>query len=42
MNKPSYFPNYYSIEDVLVTQEKVPCDPAMVLSRMGELKNCFR
>ncbi|XP_053684422.1 DNA replication complex GINS protein PSF3 [Sabethes cyaneus] len=25
MNKPSYYPNYYSIDDIMVTQERIPC-----------------
>ncbi|KAH8421305.1 hypothetical protein KR009_001484, partial [Drosophila setifemur] len=33
----NYFPNYYSIEDILVTQEKVECRVNTKLHRMGFL-----
>ncbi|XP_034671350.1 probable DNA replication complex GINS protein PSF3 [Drosophila subobscura] len=33
----NYFPNYYSIEDIFVTQEKVECKVNTKLQRMGFL-----
>lgn len=32
----NYFPNYYSIEDIFVTQEKVECRVNTKLQRMGK------
>jgi len=34
----NYFPNYYSIEDIFVTQEKVECRVNTKLQRMGEYR----
>ncbi|KAL0279646.1 UNVERIFIED_CONTAM: hypothetical protein PYX00_001152 [Menopon gallinae] len=34
----SYFPNYFSIEDILVTQEKVPCRTLTTYRNLGWLK----
>ncbi|XP_037935836.1 probable DNA replication complex GINS protein PSF3 [Teleopsis dalmanni] len=33
----SYFPNYYSVEDIFVTQEKVECKVNTKLTKMGFL-----
>lgn len=33
----SYYPNYYSIEDIFVTQEKVPCVVEQDLPKLGFL-----
>lgn len=35
----SYFPNYYSIEDILATQERVPCKFIQTVPNLGEVKN---
>lgn len=37
MQSGSYFPNYFSLEDIIVTQEKVPCIVDANLVGMGEL-----
>ncbi|XP_064536299.1 DNA replication complex GINS protein PSF3 [Drosophila montana] len=37
MTAMNYFPNYYSIEDIFVTQEKVECKVNTRLQRMGFL-----
>ena len=37
MNTPSYKPNYYSVDDILVTQERVPCLAAVNMPRLGFL-----
>ncbi|XP_053679274.1 DNA replication complex GINS protein PSF3 [Anopheles nili] len=37
MNTPSYSPNYYSLEDILITQERVPCHTTQDLYKMGFL-----
>lgn len=37
MNTPSYYPNYYSINDVMVTQERIPCRTLHNLFQMGFL-----
>ncbi|CAO1415439.1 unnamed protein product [Diamesa serratosioi] len=37
MNKSSYYPNYFSIEDIFVTQEKVPCETEQYLHKLGFL-----
>ena len=31
----SYYPNYYSVDDILVTQEKVVCTVNTKLVKMG-------
>jgi GINS complex subunit 3 len=33
----SYYPNYYSIDDIFVTQEKVPCIVEQDLAKLGFL-----
>ncbi|XP_018578402.1 DNA replication complex GINS protein PSF3 [Anoplophora glabripennis] len=33
----SYFPNYYSIDDILATQERVPCKFLLNIPKMGKL-----
>ncbi|XP_063701002.1 DNA replication complex GINS protein PSF3 [Culicoides brevitarsis] len=33
----SYFPNYYSLHDIAVTQEKIPCQSLTVQKKMGFL-----
>lgn len=33
----SYYPNYYSIEDIFVTQEKIPCETEQDLVNLGFL-----
>lgn len=33
----SYYPHYYSIEDIFVTQEKVPCVVEQDLPKLGFL-----
>lgn len=33
----SYYPNYYSIEDIFVTQEKIPCETEQELVSLGFL-----
>lgn len=35
MNKKSYYPNYFSIDDIFVTQEKVPCVTEQSLAKLG-------
>ncbi|KFB51246.1 AGAP011132-PA-like protein [Anopheles sinensis] len=37
MNIPSYTPNYYSLDDITVTQERVPCRTTQDLYMMGFL-----
>lgn len=37
MMQPSYYPNYYSLEDIFVTQEKVECVVNTKLLKMGKL-----
>ncbi|XP_013112353.1 DNA replication complex GINS protein PSF3 [Stomoxys calcitrans] len=37
MNTQSYFPNYYAVDDLLVTQEKVECKVNTKLLKMGFL-----
>ncbi|XP_058128692.1 DNA replication complex GINS protein PSF3 [Anopheles ziemanni] len=37
MNIPSYIPNYYSLDDITVTQERVPCRTLQDLYMMGFL-----
>ncbi|XP_037824062.1 probable DNA replication complex GINS protein PSF3 [Lucilia sericata] len=37
MNSQSYFPNYYAVEDLFVTQEKVECKVNAKLLKMGFL-----
>lgn len=37
----SYFPNYYSLEDIIVTQEKVPCIVDANLVGMGKISVCI-
>lgn len=32
-----YFPNYFSLEDIFVTQERVPCTVETNLPGMGKL-----
>lgn len=33
----SYYPNYYSIEDIFVTQERIPCETEQELANLGFL-----
>lgn len=33
----SYFPNYYSLNDISVTQEKIPCQSLTIQKKMGFL-----
>lgn len=40
MNKSSYYPNYFSIEDIFVTQEKVPCETEQYLHKLGKFRDC--
>lgn len=35
--KRTYYPNYFSIEDIFVTQEKIPCEAQQSLSKLGFL-----
>lgn len=35
--KRTYYPNYFSIEDIFVTQEKIPCTVEQPLSHLGFL-----
>lgn len=35
--KRTYYPNYFSIEDIFVTQEKIPCETEQTLSKLGFL-----
>lgn len=37
MNTQSYFPNYYSIDDIFVTQERVKCRVNTKLIKMGKI-----
>lgn len=37
MNIASYYPNYYSIDDIMVTQERIPCRVLHNLFQMGFL-----
>lgn len=32
----SYSPNYYSLDDILATQERVPCKVALTIQKMGK------
>ena len=34
--KPSYSPNYFSIEDILATQERISCKFEMTVPKLGE------
>lgn len=34
---PSYYPNYYDLDDIFVTQEKIPCQSLTVQKKMGFL-----
>lgn len=36
-NSPSYFPNYYSIDDIFVTQEKVLTTVTRAIPQMGAI-----
>lgn len=36
MDNQSYFPNYYAVEDIFVTQEKVECKVNTKLLKMGK------
>ena len=36
MSEGSYFPDYFSIEDIMVTQEKVPCVTVVPFSLTGK------
>lgn len=33
----SYFPNYFSLEDIMVTEERIPCKTQNVIRRLGFL-----
>lgn len=35
---PSYCPNLYSIDDILATQERTPCEFLVTVPKMGILK----
>lgn len=35
--KRTYYPNYFSIEDIFVTQEKIPCQAEQQLCKLGFL-----
>lgn len=35
MSGPSYYPNYFSLEDIIVTQERVPCTVETQLAGLG-------
>lgn len=35
--KRTYYPNYFSIEDIFVTQEKIPCQAEQPLCNLGFL-----
>ena len=35
--KRTYYPNYFSIEDIFVTQEKIPCTVEQNLNHLGFL-----
>lgn len=39
MSGPSYYPNYFSLEDIIVTQERVPCTVETRLSGLGTYRN---
>lgn len=32
----AYFPNYFSVEDVLATQERMPCKFLVEVSKLGK------
>lgn len=36
MSGSNYYPNYYSLEDIIVTQERVPCTVETRLPGMGK------
>lgn len=36
MNSESYFPNYFAVDDIFVTQERVQCEVLMKLAKMGK------
>lgn len=40
MNNPSYYPNYYSIDDIMVTQERIPCRALRSLEKLGKFVFC--
>lgn len=40
MNSSNYNPNYYSLEDIIVTQERVPCSIETRLVGMGRITTC--
>lgn len=33
----TYYPNYFSIEDIFVTQEKIPCEAEQAIASLGFL-----
>lgn len=33
----TYYPNYFSIEDIFVTQEKIPCEAEQTVAHLGFL-----
>lgn len=35
--KRTYYPNYFSIEDIFVTQERIPCETQQSLCKLGFL-----
>lgn len=36
MGSRSYFPSYYSVDDIFVTQEKISCQVSSRLLKMGQ------
>ncbi|XP_063851080.1 DNA replication complex GINS protein PSF3-like [Scylla paramamosain] len=42
LHGPSYFPNYYSLEDILATNEKLPCKFEKTVVGMGYLDSSGR
>ena len=37
----SYVPNYFSIQDILATQERVPCKFEMQVKQLGKVMSMF-
>lgn len=35
--KRTYYPNYFSLEDIFVTQERIPCQAEQNLAKLGFL-----
>lgn len=38
MAEASYFPNYFSVDDILATQERIPCKFLQNVPKLGNLR----